>query len=106
MECRTDPAHECIYQAVLPFGAGTRYQFVLDGVPTPDPYARFLPDGVHGEAEVIAFGVYDWTDVNWNGLKLNECVFYELHIGTFTPEGTYKARRKSCRNSRRSVSRQ
>lgn len=91
MECSADPQHDCIHQAVLPVGAGTRYQFVLDGVPTPDPYARFLPDGVHGEAEVIAFGVHNWTDVNWNGVPLDQCVFYELHIGTFTPEGTYQA---------------
>ncbi|WP_438503491.1 malto-oligosyltrehalose trehalohydrolase [Deinococcus alpinitundrae] len=91
LECSSDPDHDCIHQTVLPFGPGTRYMFVLDGVPTPDPYARFLPDGVHGEAEVIAFNVHDWTDVNWTGLPLSECVFYELHIGTFTPQGTYRA---------------
>lgn len=91
MECSTDPAHDCIHQIILPVGAGTRYQFVLDGLLTPDPYARFLPDGVHGEAEVVAFDVYDWNDVNWTGMPLKDCVFYELHIGTFTQEGTYQA---------------
>ncbi|TSA86443.1 malto-oligosyltrehalose trehalohydrolase [Deinococcus detaillensis] len=91
MERSGDPDHDCIHQTVLPVGAGTRYQFVLGGVPTPDPYARFLPGGVHGEAEVIAFNVHDWKDVNWDGVPLDQCVFYELHVGTFTPEGTYQA---------------
>ncbi|AWN22577.1 malto-oligosyltrehalose trehalohydrolase [Deinococcus irradiatisoli] len=87
----SDPDHDGIFQATLPFGSGTRYQFVLDGEVTPDPYARFLPDGVHGEAEVIDDTAYEWHDVHWNGLALEGCIFYELHIGTFTPEGTYKA---------------
>lgn len=80
-----------IYELELPVGPGARYLFVLDGVPTPDPYARFLPDGVHGEAEVVDFGTFDWTDADWHGIKLADCVFYEVHVGTFTPEGTYRA---------------
>ncbi|MHA0035187.1 malto-oligosyltrehalose trehalohydrolase [Deinococcus sp. PESE-13] len=80
-----------IYELELPVGPGARYLFVLDDVPTPDPYARFLPDGVHGEAEVVDFGTFDWTDADWHGIKLADCVFYEVHVGTFTPEGTYRA---------------
>lgn len=80
-----------IFELVLPVQAGARYLFLLGGVPTPDPYARFLPDGVHGEAEVIDLHAYAWQNNNWRGLPLSECVFYELHIGTFTPEGTYRA---------------
>ncbi len=91
LEASTDPEHNGIFQALLPFGAGTRYVFVLDGEPTPDPYARFLPDGVHGEAEITDPTSHEWRDVRWNGLSLEDCVFYELHIGTFTTEGTYKA---------------
>ena len=87
----SDPQHPGIFQAVLEVGPGTRYLFVLDGEAVPDPYARFMPDGVHGEAEVFAFGRYEWQDTRWHGLKLEECIFYELHIGTFTPEGTYAA---------------
>ena len=86
-----DPQHPCIFQTVLEVGPGTLYQFVLDGELTPDPYARFLPGGVHAEAEVINFSAYEWRDTTWRGLKLDECVFYELHIGTFTPQGTYAA---------------
>ncbi|WP_288482336.1 malto-oligosyltrehalose trehalohydrolase [uncultured Deinococcus sp.] len=79
------------YELTLPVGVGARYLFVLDGQPTPDPYARFLPDGVHGEAEVLDLGTYTWQHPDWCGLPLDECVFYELHIGTFTQEGTYRA---------------
>lgn len=85
------PQEGGIFEVVLPVRAGARYLFLLDGVPTPDPYARFLPDGVHGEAEVIDLHAYAWQNNAWRGLSLSECVFYELHIGTFTPEGTYRA---------------
>ncbi|MEF2279050.1 malto-oligosyltrehalose trehalohydrolase [Deinococcus sp. YIM 134068] len=79
------------FETVLPVGVGTRYKFVLDGLALPDPYARFLPDGVHGEAEVVDLGTFAWENTSWRGLPLNECVFYELHVGTFTPQGTYRA---------------
>ncbi|THF85905.1 malto-oligosyltrehalose trehalohydrolase [Deinococcus sp. KSM4-11] len=79
------------FETVLPVGAGARYIFILDGMDRPDPYARFLPDGVHGEAEVIDFDHYRWQDTTWRGIALADCVFYELHVGTFTPEGTYRA---------------
>jgi maltooligosyltrehalose trehalohydrolase len=79
------------FEAVLPVGAGARYLFVLDGRELPDPYARFLPDGVHGAAEVDHPGAYVWQNTGWQGIALDECVFYELHVGTFTPEGTYRA---------------
>ena len=80
-----------VYELVLPVGVGARYRFVLDGAAWPDPYARFLPDGVHGEAEVVDLDAYAWQHTDWRGLPLSECVFYELHVGTFTPEGTYRA---------------
>ncbi|GAA5513365.1 malto-oligosyltrehalose trehalohydrolase [Deinococcus carri] len=80
-----------IFELILPVGAGARYLFLLDGVPIPDPYARFLPDGVHGEAEVVDLHAYTWQNTEWRGLPLGECAFYELHVGTFTPEGTYRA---------------
>lgn len=80
-----------LFETVLPVGAGARYKFVLDGQAWPDPYARFLPDGVHGEAEVVDLNAYGWKNTGWRGLPLGGCVFYELHVGTFTPEGTYRA---------------
>ncbi|EYB68803.1 malto-oligosyltrehalose trehalohydrolase [Deinococcus phoenicis] len=79
------------FELVVPVQVGARYLFLLDGVPTPDPYARFLPDGVHGEAEVVDPHAYEWQNTGWRGLPLSDCVFYELHVGTFTLEGTYRA---------------
>lgn len=80
-----------IYEVVLPVQPGTRYLFVLGGKAWPDPYARFLPDGVHAEAEVVNLNDFAWQNTAWRGLTLDQCIFYELHIGTFTPQGTYKA---------------
>jgi maltooligosyltrehalose trehalohydrolase len=73
--------------------AGTRYGFRLDDDPTPypDPIARYQPDGVHGLSEVVNPDSYDWHDDAWPGVDLKGQVFYELHVGTFTPEGTWKA---------------
>jgi maltooligosyltrehalose trehalohydrolase len=75
--------------------AGTRYAFVLDGAETrvPDPASRFQPDGVHGASEVIDPLSFPWPDETWHGRPWSEHVFYELHLGTFTPEGTYAAAR-------------
>ena len=73
-------------------GAGTRYKLVLDdGEAFPDPASRYQPDGPHGESEVVDPGTFDWTDGGWRGPKERSPVTYELHIGTFTPEGTYRA---------------
>ncbi|MFZ5478980.1 MAG: malto-oligosyltrehalose trehalohydrolase [Myxococcota bacterium] len=71
-------------------GAGARYRVRVDGDPLPDPAARFLPEGPHGPAEVIDPS-FRWTDVGWRGVPLRGAVFYELHVGTFTPEGTWEA---------------
>lgn len=69
-------------------GAGLRYKLVLDGRELPDPYARWLPEGVHGAAEVVD-SRYVWRHAPPPPRRLAEHVLYELHIGTFTPEGTY-----------------
>ncbi|PNY80486.1 malto-oligosyltrehalose trehalohydrolase [Deinococcus koreensis] len=82
---------EGFFEVTLPVRPGARYLFLLDGAARPDPYARFLPNGVHGEAEVIDLSAYQWQHPDWRGLALADCVFYELHLGTFTPEGTYRA---------------
>ncbi len=70
---------------------GSRYFYVLDGEKKrPDPASRFQPLGVHGPSEVISAD-FEWKDSAWTGLPLEELVFYELHAGTFTPEGTFEA---------------
>ncbi|WP_368744511.1 malto-oligosyltrehalose trehalohydrolase [Desertibaculum subflavum] len=72
--------------------AGARYSFRIDGeMEIPDPASRFQPDGVHGPSEVIDPGAFDWADHEWNGRPWHETVLYELHLGSFTPEGTCKA---------------
>jgi malto-oligosyltrehalose trehalohydrolase len=81
--------HELI---VAGAAAGTRYRFVLpDGVPVADPASRFQPDDVHGLSEVIDPGAYAWAESGWRGRPWHEAVLYELHVGAFTPAGTFAA---------------
>jgi maltooligosyltrehalose trehalohydrolase len=72
---------------------GDRYQFRLEGSDTlfPDPASRFQPEGPHGPSEVIDPGAFAWTDHTWPGVSLPGQVIYEMHIGTFTSEGTFAA---------------
>jgi len=73
-------------------GAGTRYRYVLpDGTHVPDPASRFQPEDVAGPSEVIDPAAYRWQDGGWKGLLWAQAVLYELHVGTFTPEGTLQA---------------
>lgn len=73
-------------------GAGSLYLYRLDGVrERPDPASRLQPDGVHGPSRVTDPGAFRWEDRTWTGLPLEEYVLYELHVGTFTPEGTFEA---------------
>ncbi len=72
--------------------AGTRYRYRIDGeLLVPDPAARYQPGDVHGASEVVDPLAYAWHDGAWAGLPPERLVFYELHVGTFTPEGTYAA---------------
>lgn len=68
-------------------GPGALYMFVVDGEETPDPYARFLPEGVHGPARVVA---HSSAPALAEPPPLSTWVVYELHVGTFSPEGTYR----------------
>jgi len=72
-------------------GPGRRYRYRLDGGDElPDPASSFQPDGVSGPSAVVA--PWDgWTDAGWRGVPLSELVLYELHVGTFTPGGTFDA---------------
>ncbi|HVC29986.1 MAG TPA: malto-oligosyltrehalose trehalohydrolase [Steroidobacteraceae bacterium] len=70
--------------------AGSLYRYRIDGeVLVPDPASRRNGQGVHGPSEVIDPGSFDWTDDDWRPAPWRESVIYELHIGTFTPEGTF-----------------
>jgi maltooligosyltrehalose trehalohydrolase len=73
-------------------GAGTHYRFELeDGTLVPDPASRFQPQDVLGPSEVIDPRRYPWCDLGWGGRPWEEAVLYELHVGTFTPEGSFAA---------------
>src|SRR5215472_16319132 len=76
--------------AVAAAAAGDRYAYLVDdGTPIPDPVSRFLPEGVHGPSEIIDPAAFHWNDEGWRGLALRDHVIYELHAGTFTPQGTF-----------------
>jgi maltooligosyltrehalose trehalohydrolase len=57
----------------------------------PDPVSRLLPEGLHGPTEIVDPDAFQWTDQRWRGLPLDEYILYEVHTGTFTPEGTFEA---------------
>ena len=72
--------------------AGGAYSFVLeDGTAVPDPAARAQAGDVHGPSLVVDPGSYSWDHADWRGRQWHEAIIYELHIGTFTPEGTFRA---------------
>ncbi|HEU4903961.1 MAG TPA: malto-oligosyltrehalose trehalohydrolase, partial [Flavisolibacter sp.] len=57
----------------------------------PDPASPYQPEGVHGPSQAVAHAAYHWQDQAWKGLPLEDFILYELHVGTFTPEGTFDA---------------
>lgn len=74
---------------------GDRYRYRLDGDRSyPDPASRFQPEGPHGPSEIVKPDGFAWHDQAWRGLQLKGQVFYEMHIGTFTAEGTWAAAEK------------
>jgi len=80
------------HERVTRAAPGTRYGFVVgEGLRVPDPASRFNPDDVHGASEVVDPLAYDWRHADWRGRPWHEAVVYELHVGTFTPEGTFAA---------------
>lgn len=85
------PAGEGWYElATTEARAGSEYQFRINGGQLiPDPASRFQPQGVHGVSEVIDPQSYEWHDSGWRGRPWEEAVIYELHTGTFSPEGTF-----------------
>lgn len=74
---------------------GLLYRYRVDGgAAYPDPASRFQPQGVHGPSMVIDPERYRWQDGGWRGVAREDLVFYELHVGTFTPEGTFEGARR------------
>ncbi|MBV8833262.1 MAG: hypothetical protein JO108_29040, partial [Acidobacteriaceae bacterium] len=70
--------------------AGTRYKLQIDGAESfPDPASRFQPSGVHGYSELVNATAFPWTDGNWRGIQMRGQVIYEMHLGTFSEEGTW-----------------
>jgi maltooligosyltrehalose trehalohydrolase len=80
-----------VYEAELEAAPGTDYEFLLDGEALPDPSSRWQPEGIRGPSRVLEPGAFTWTDEGWAGVRVPELVLYELHVGTFTPEGTFEA---------------
>ncbi len=71
--------------------AGMLYQYRLDERLFPDPASRFQPLGVHGPSQVVDPSTFRWADDRWRRPGINDLVIYELHVGTFTPQGSYLA---------------
>jgi maltooligosyltrehalose trehalohydrolase len=79
-----------VFRGSFTGAAGDQYLLALDGAETyPDPCSRFQPHGVRGPSEVVDPGAFEWTDSEWQGVTLDELVVYELHVGTFSEEGTF-----------------
>src|SRR6202035_2512814 len=80
---------ELITDAAKP---GSQYKFrINDAQEVPDPASRFQPEDVHGPSQVISPASFNWQDGAWRGRRWEEAAIYELHVGTFTPAGTFPA---------------
>ena len=77
--------------------AGALYKYRLGHGSFPDPASRFQPEGPHGPSEVVDPTKYKWRDQNWRGITPRDLVLYEMHLGTFTPEGTWRAAAEQLR---------
>lgn len=72
--------------------AGIDYAFVIDGgEPLPDPRSPWQPNGIHGPSRTVDHAAFRWTDQHWRAPALSSAIFYELHVGTFTRQGTFIA---------------
>lgn len=77
------------FQGVISASVGDRYWYWLDGtLRRPDPASRFQPEGVHGPSQIVD-PAFSWSDADWAGIALDAYIIYELHVGTFTAEGTF-----------------
>jgi maltooligosyltrehalose trehalohydrolase len=81
------------FSGVAKAGTGARYRFRVNGAENfyPDPASRFQPDGPHGSSYIVDPTQFRWTDSQWPGIRPKGQIIYEMHLGTFTKEGTWKA---------------
>jgi len=82
-----------VFSGIVPgVKAGDDYAYRIDDGPErPDPASRWQPHGVHGASRVVDPDAFDWSDHAWTGIEMADYIIYELHVGTFTPEGTFDA---------------
>ncbi|MFL6237427.1 MAG: alpha-amylase family glycosyl hydrolase, partial [Thermoanaerobaculia bacterium] len=93
VDCELTPEKDGWFSGLVKgAGAGALYKYRLDGGDTfPDPASRSQPQGPHGPSQVVDPSTFEWTDGDWPGAGREGQVIYEMHIGTFTPEGTWEA---------------
>jgi maltooligosyltrehalose trehalohydrolase len=84
--------HGYYFAATEAMEPGARYFYRLDHRrELPDPASRFQPEGVHCPSQLVDISTFNWTDGDWKGVALQHSIFYELHVGTYTPEGSFDA---------------
>ena len=81
--------HAGVFSGTAEAKAGDRYCYVLGDKRLPDPVSRHLPEGVHGRTEIVDPRAFAWSDKRWRGVAFEDYVLYELHVGTFSPAGTF-----------------
>jgi len=86
-----EPVGYGVYEAVMEAEPGADYEFVLDSAALPDPCSRWQPHGLRGPSRLLDTGAFEWTDADWVPPAIGDLVLYELHVGTFTPDGTFEA---------------
>jgi maltooligosyltrehalose trehalohydrolase len=96
VEMPLNPIGRGVFAGFAPgIGAGADYRYRLTAggrtIQRPDPVSRFQPYGVHGSSRVVDPGAFHWTDDGWSAGEMADHVIYELHVGTFTPAGTFDA---------------
>jgi maltooligosyltrehalose trehalohydrolase len=89
-EYTMEPEADGHFRFSAPAKPGDKYFYIVDGQkPVPDPVSRYLPEGVHGPTAIVDPEAFEWTDESWRGLDLRDYIIYELHVGTFTPQGAF-----------------
>src|SRR5918998_2216041 len=86
-----EPEGHGVFAVDAPAAPGSDYAYVVDGARLPDPCARWQPEGLRGPSRVLDPAGFEWTDAGFAPPALRDLVLYELHVGTFTPEGTFEA---------------
>jgi maltooligosyltrehalose trehalohydrolase len=88
-------ANEGYWKVTTEVTSGATYTYLINGqTERPDPASHFQPQGVTGPSAVVDHAIYQWRDASWRGINLKDVIFYELHVGTFTEEGTFQAATK------------